>query len=278
MSKNVKLGTCQTPKMSLSNPRHQSFCNNCKKNGHLDKDCWSKGGGLEDKSPKQQRKWTQKARRSNLESHYGDEQSETNFTYLAESKQFMWILDGGSTIHICKSRSAFPTFTPVSDTIRGINKYAPSLPVHGQGNVNIIVTIGWKEQKITLENVSYCPDAWDNIISKSQMDQKGYAITKSHGQLKILKDNGGTIMEGQLHHRLYEINCQISPDSEPSEIAFNAQILNIDLWHHQFGCLNEKAVKKLSESKHKMVTRLDLKGLKGSRLSLCDGCAKGKHH
>jgi hypothetical protein len=106
-----KLGTCRTLEMSLSNPRHQSFCDNCKKNGHLDKDCWSKGGRLEDKSPKQQKKWTQKARRSNPESHYGDEQSETNFTYLAESKQFMWILDGGSTIHICKSRSAFTTFT-----------------------------------------------------------------------------------------------------------------------------------------------------------------------
>jgi hypothetical protein len=27
-----------------------------------------------------------------------------------------------------------------------------------------------------------------------------------------------------------------------------------------------------------MVTRLDLKGPRGSRLSPCDGCAKGKHH
>jgi hypothetical protein len=94
------------------------------------------------------------------------------------------------------THSIISTFTPVSDTIRGINKYAPSLPVHGQGNMNIIVTIGWKEWKITLKNVSYCPDARDNIISKSQMDWKGYTITKSHGQLKILKDNGVTIMEG----------------------------------------------------------------------------------
>jgi hypothetical protein len=73
----------------------------------------------------------------------------------------------------------------------------PSLPVHGQGNVNIIVTIaGQKEHKITLKNVSYCPDAWDNIISESRMDQKGYTIVKSHGQLKIHKDNGDVIMEG----------------------------------------------------------------------------------
>jgi hypothetical protein len=192
----VKSRTCQTPRMSLSNFRHQSFCDNCMKNGHSDKDCWSKGGGSEGKSPKQQRKWTQKARRSNPESHYGDEQSETDFAYLAESQRLMWILDGRSTTHTCKSRSAFTTFAPVSDTIGGINKYAPSLPVHGQGNVNIIVTIGQKEQKITLRCVSYCPDAQDNIISESRMDQKGYTITKSHGQLKILKDNGVVIMEG----------------------------------------------------------------------------------
>ena len=34
----------------------QPFCTNCKRNGHSNKDCWSKGGGAEGKGPKQKKK------------------------------------------------------------------------------------------------------------------------------------------------------------------------------------------------------------------------------
>ena len=64
------------------------------------------------------------------------------------------------------------------------------------------------------------------------MDKKGLEIHKAKGQLRISKANGKIVMEGQLHHNLYEINCIIAPpNSIPSNIAFAAQHSNLDLWH-----------------------------------------------
>jgi hypothetical protein len=114
----------------------------------------------------------------------------------------------------------------------------------------------------------------NNLISESQMDKKGLEIHKAKGRLHMSKANGEIIMEGQLRHNLYKINCIIAPpNSTLSNIAFAAHLSNIDLWHRCFGHLNEKSLQNLS--RHKMVTGLDIRG---SGLAPCDGCAKGKHH
>ena len=81
-------------------------------------------------------------------------------------------------------------------------------------------------------------------------------------------------MEGRLQGGLYELNCIIAPNSQPSEIAFSAQTTNVDLWHRRLGHINIRSLRDLE--RHDMVHGLDLKGPKD--LAPCHGCAKGKHH
>jgi hypothetical protein len=123
---------------SWTGTSRQISCTNCKRNSHLEKDCWSKGGGLEGKGPRQKKRQNKKEdqkgkkgkKRTNqavgdsLDSNSGAEQSKTDSAYLAmktESTRLMWILDGGSTTYICKSKLAFTTFTTITDSIGGIN-------------------------------------------------------------------------------------------------------------------------------------------------------------
>ena len=113
--------------------------------------------------------------------------------------RFGWILNGGSTNHICTERSAFATFTPTNDSIKGIVKDGPELQVLGTGAVIVTVSVkGRPDHTIKLVNVSYCPDAQDNLMSKSRMDCRGMEITKRGGRLTIKKPNGEIVMEGCL--------------------------------------------------------------------------------
>ena len=95
---------------------------------------------------------------------------------------FGWILDGGSTNHICMDRLAFATFTPTTDSIKGIVKNGPELQVLSTSTVLVTVSVqGRKECMVKLINVSYCPNTCDNLMSVSQMNQKGMEITKRGG-------------------------------------------------------------------------------------------------
>ena len=96
-----------------------------------------KGGGTEGKGLRQQKRQKRKDNKSDdnqkkkkkanqavdrSDSDNGDTESDgSDSAYLAvrSEPKLMWILDGGSTVHICKSRSAFTSFTPISDTIGG---------------------------------------------------------------------------------------------------------------------------------------------------------------
>ncbi|KAG2085189.1 hypothetical protein BD769DRAFT_1292326, partial [Suillus cothurnatus] len=81
-----------------------------------------------------------------------------------------WILDGGSTTHLCKVRSAFTTFRPTESIIHGINKGGPQLEVKGIGTVKILVSVnGQPNRVVTLKDVCYTPDARDNLVSESRM-------------------------------------------------------------------------------------------------------------
>ena len=93
--------------------------------------------------------------------------------------RFQWVLDGGSTTHICTDRNMFATFTNKQSSIGGIQKNAPALQSIGFGDVHLTSMVdGKSECTITLMNVAYCPDARDNLISESRMDRKGLEIRK----------------------------------------------------------------------------------------------------
>ena len=163
----------------------EPFCTNCNKPGHWIVGCWAKGGGAEGKGPRQRKK--QRKRDSEkkdkkkdkekanwaVRDKSDDESEHSDISYMATTTPFglsssRWIPNGGATTHICNNRSAFINFTSSHTTIRGINKHATSLMVHGTGDINVIVSIdGHKDQAVTFRNASYCPDAANNLISES---------------------------------------------------------------------------------------------------------------
>jgi hypothetical protein len=191
---------------------------NCNKPRHWITGCWSKGGGAESKGPRQKKRQKKKSDKkdkkkkrgkdcanqvvkddSDSESHASDAMyMATAFTYSSHSR-YQWVLNGGSTTHICNNKSAFSNLISVHSTIGSIVKNGPQLDVHGRGDVHVICSIDGRDKKvITLCNVAFCPNACDNLISESRMDCKGMDICKQNGKITIRKLGGETVMQGSL--------------------------------------------------------------------------------
>jgi len=160
----------------------EPHCTNYNKPGHWISGCWSKGGGAEGKVPhqkkKQQKKKNDEMERKNkkkgkdqmneaVHNDSDDESQASNSSYMATSitshSQFLWILNGSSTTHICKDILAFSKLAPTQGNIRSIQKKGPKLDVYGRGNIQVICSIkGHEDRIITLHDIAYCPDACDN--------------------------------------------------------------------------------------------------------------------
>ena len=266
-------------------------CDNCHCEGHTKTKCCSPGGGAEGKGPRQKRKKKkgdnskdkeekkskEKANQAVEDNSEDDDEHEAFMAITSPHSHscFRWVLDGGSTTHICTDRNMFATFTNKQSSIRGIQKNAPALQSIGFGDVHLTCMVdGKSERTITLMNIVYCPDARDNLISESRMDRKGLEIRKRKGLVNVLRTDGSILMQGHLNGSLYELNCHASPSSTSPEFAFNTRYTHsLNLWHRRLAYVNEDAL--LYMAKHSLVTRMDLH-TNGS-LGPCDGCVKGKH-
>ena len=145
----------------------------------------------------------------------------------------------------------------------------------GTGDIRFACTVdGKSKHTVMLTNVVFCPDARDNLISESQMDQKGLEIQKHKGLVNVLHTDGSILMQGHLNGSLYKLNCHTSPSSTSPEFAFNMRYTHsLNLWHRCLAHVNEDAL--LYMAKHSLVTGMDLH-MNGS-LGPCNGCTKGKH-
>ena len=111
-------------------------CYNCKKKGHISADCWAKGGGKEGQGPRG-RKGTGKKNQANQAE---DVKSDLNDTcYMAGNSQeiskYNWLLDSGTTSHICIIQEAFTEFRPIEEMLNGVRE--KGTPVTGRGTIKI---------------------------------------------------------------------------------------------------------------------------------------------
>ena len=123
-------------------------------------------------------------------------------------------------------------------------------------------------------DVAFCPDARDNVIPESHMDQKGLKILKRNGQVRILHKNGSVLMQGCLQRNLYELDCYATPHTSQSDFAFAAKYTqSLDLWHRCLVHISGDALKYMA--KHNLITGTGLST--NGDLGPYDGFTKGKH-
>ena len=186
------------------NPNKDKECFNCHKKGHLKPDCWAKGGGKEGQGPK-----GRKGKKGNRANQAAEEVN-TNlndcaymaspFNHSHEITKYDWLLDSGTTSHICTIRDAFTEFRTVNETLNGVGE---GTPVKGRGTVNLKFEFDGKTFTHQLCNTLYTPDAPNCLLSLSRFDDTNGKVDFNDGKCWLKNTDGQVIGKGFKHQRLY---------------------------------------------------------------------------
>jgi hypothetical protein len=178
--------------------------------------------------------------------------------------KFDWIVDSGSTSHMCNNKSLFTELTSISSTITTVEEPAQ---VIGIGTARIRAQLEDDIVNFSLLNTLLVPSLPVNLISQSKLDIKFYFSTENGYQVRS-REIHELFLEARVIGRLYVVN-QVH--------EFNTVLLtkkNLTTWHE---CLGHISVKHLQDIYNGKVT-----GVKFSDNEVddfkCDACILKKMH
>lgn len=246
------------------NEKNKSFtCYNCRKVGHLARDCRSKKDGIHKKYDTKQKK---------------DYDAFLMFLNNVEIED-SWILDSGCTHHVCKQRDWFTNFRKIDSEV--INTAAdPSkqngatLRAKGMGDIFLKTYVANVEKGIVLRNVYYVPNIRKNLMSVSQIERKGKELLIKDGKVKIRNAKTKDIVyEAYRQNDLYILKVEIDQNAmkKPLKEANAVKIDDNDLWHRRFCHVNNSTIKKLADTSRVV-------GLDNTKMDTftCRACCIGK--
>ena len=231
------------------NPNRDKECFNCHKKGHVKGDCWAKGGGKEGQGPKG-RKGNKKGNKANQAA----EEVNTNlndcaymaspFNHSHEITKYDWLLDSGTTSHICTVRDAFTEFRTVEETLNGVGE---GTPVKGRGTVNLKFEFDGKTFTHQLRNTLYTPDAPNCLLSLSRFDDMNGKVDFKDGTCWLKNKDGKVIGKGYKHQRLYLLTARATLQGQERSNYTATRKLAWDEWHRRFGHISISALQQLDK-------------------------------
>ena len=176
------------------------------------------------------------------------------------NKKEKWILDRGCSKHMTGHANMLTNITSFDgvtvsfgDNSNGyvIGKW----DVSNLGNTPLITKV------LLVENLKR------NLLSISQLCDKGFKISFEKNKCSIYEVNNELIFEGIRNRNIYILDKKVNNDSD---ICLVASINDPWLWHKRFCHINFKHLNKLS--KHEIVKGLPRMNFKVN--NLCDDCQK----
>ncbi|KAF9695884.1 hypothetical protein EKO04_006260 [Ascochyta lentis] len=121
-----------------------------------------------------------------------------------------WIMDSGASMHLCNNKKWFTEFADLpTKTVQVANTKA-NLDITGGGTVTLDVqTKEGKWNQVTLSNVLYAPDAMCNLLSISQLTNKGATGYVNETTFDIIH-NDELLMDATSYEGLFKLNMYTS--------------------------------------------------------------------
>ena len=253
-------------------------CFNCHKKGHMKTECWGKGGGREGQGPKG-RSRRDRAHQATEATGQSNGTNLNDVTFIASALSAIdlgisksdWILDSGTTSHICPTRDAFSGYVHLKGmTIEGVG--GNPVPVEGRGAVLVEFTINGKIVRHQLKETLHVPNAPNCLYSVSRLDEGGGGTLFKGGECYLKDGKGSVIGLGTKKNRLYVLKaCTIAPGtkallSSPSKLSWNQL-------HHRFGHISISSLQRLD--REHLVTGFEVDRSSSTSIS-CDACIQGK--
>lgn len=234
-------------------------CFGCGKEGHIRRNC-SKNGNTTDLREKLnyirdvEKEEENKFHPSAKMSRYSD-------WYEKSFNANDWIIDSGSTMHICKDKRLFESFDEVEwgdITIANGSK----TPAKGKGIVRLKVKTKDDILNVRLSDVLWVPGIDSNLISVNKLGQKGLKVSFSENQCYVESKNEIDVI-GSFRHGLYRLNI-----FDVSVKVANVAEMCIHQWHKRLSHRNLADIKRMS-TKYLKIKKCECS-------DQCEACIIGK--
>ena len=245
-------------------------CYNCKKKGHISKDCWEKGGGKEGQGPGSKKKGKGRQEKTNQATESINNSLDIAYVaFKASNDRNVWVLDSATTSHISNDRRTFEDFHALTNsTVKGIGKEPASAA--GRGTITITFDVEGQEIRHRMKDVLYVPEAPNCLLSVSRFEEAGGSIVFENGECSLRTKDGRLVGCGTRQGRLYLLNAQAIVAQENAHIAKVGTSWND--WHRRFGHISISSLETIARKK--LVDGFDVDTTTQS--TSCDSCIQAK--
>jgi len=143
-----------------------------------------------------------------------------------------WLADSATSSHLLNQRETFTEFTPLKRSIRGVGN--TDVPVKGRGTVKLTSQTNGQTITIVIRDVLYVPQAPNNLLSISHLDESGGRADICNGRIHLYDKNKLLIAVGQKVERMYLLYVTAKKHTEHT--AISTETANTwQSWHRRFG-------------------------------------------
>ena len=188
-----------------------------------------------------------------------------------------WIVDSGSTTHICNDRNSFVSLCTLEKPIDVSLRDGHVLKGIGRGTATLMLRTGHLTRNCKLHDVLFVPDISYNLLSVSKAVEKGISFTFNERSCVLKNPKGKLITVANKIDSLYYVMFAEPKDhvhhTVTGELPNECKSSKEHLWHRRYGHLGVKNLQKLA--KEKLVDEFDYNVSK--QIDFCEPCLKGKH-
>ncbi|XP_071912216.1 uncharacterized protein [Coffea arabica] len=151
-----------------------------------------------------------------------------------------WVVDSGTTRHICANREAFSSYTPIGDDEEVVYLGdSRTTNVLGKGKVFLKLTSG---KTLALNDVLHVPNIRANLVSVALLGKVGVKVSFESGKI-IMTKNNVFVGKDYCNQGLFVLNISNVINENASSSAYIVD--SISLWHARLGHVNIGYIKKM---------------------------------
>ncbi|KAG5873370.1 hypothetical protein JTB14_022973 [Gonioctena quinquepunctata] len=151
-----------------------------------------------------------------------------------------WFLDSGCSAHLTVDKSNFIS-EEISSKLTITTANDQQMETNCVGDIQLPVRVSDQSFNVNVENVFYVPDLKVNLLSVSQIVQKGNKVNFNSEGAHIINAQGKTIATATLKNNLFKIDRP----SENAMLTRSDMLGNALLWHKRMGHVNFPNLNKL---------------------------------